>query len=67
MKCKNCGLLNADDATHCIKCNTMLQRNASGNTTGGTRALIQILLLILFLIATVGILWVIMHDVLHAV
>ncbi len=45
----------------------MLQRNASGNTTGGTRALIQILLLILFLIATVGILWVIMHDVLHAV
>jgi len=67
MKCKNCGFVNPDDAAHCKKCHTMLRRKEQSTTTGGTRALIQIILLILFLIATVGILWVIMHAVLHAV
>lgn len=67
MKCRNCGLVNHADATHCSKCHTMLRKKEQNGSSGGGRALIQIVLLIAGVIAIVGLLWVIMHDLLHAV
>jgi len=45
----------------------MLRTKEQLAATGGMKALVQIILLIVGLVAAVGILWVIMHDLLHAV
>ncbi len=67
MKCKNCGFVNPEGSIHCKKCHTMLRTKEQLAATGGMKALVQIILLIVGLVAAVGILWVIMHDLLHAV
>ena len=67
MKCKNCGSANPEGSTHCTKCHTMLRYKDQNKDSGGTRALIQILLLVLGMIGVVALLWFIMHDLLHTV
>ena len=67
MKCRNCGLINPDGVTHCKRCNTMLRAKTQTAETGGTKALVQILLLLAGTVGAVAILWVLMHNLLHAV
>jgi hypothetical protein len=65
MKCKNCGYVNIPEATHCKRCNTMLRRPQTAAESGGRKALMQILLLILGTVGVVAMLWVLMHNLLH--
>jgi hypothetical protein len=67
MKCKNCGLVNPEGATHCARCHTMIRTREQNAPTGGSRALIQIALLIGGMVAVVVILWILLHDIFHAV
>ncbi len=45
----------------------MLRYKDQNKDSGGTRALFQILLLVLGMIGVVALLWFIMHDLLHTV
>lgn len=45
----------------------MLRYKDQNKDSGGTRALFQILILVLGMIGVVALLWFIMHDLLHTV
>lgn len=60
-------MVNPAGSTHCQKCRTMLRTEEQRAASGGMKALIQIILFIVGLTAVIGILWVIMHDLLHTV
>ncbi len=67
MKCKFCGTLNNEGITHCSECNTMLRTKGQNTSTNGTRTLLQVVLFMFGIVGTVVLLWIILHNIFHAV